>query len=104
MGGELQAIDRSAADSLIGWWLDAGVDTAVGESPRDWLGRQKSRPEGVPATAAPTEKPADLAAFQAWLSTAPFRPLVSSHDHAARSHGGAGALYVRLRRHSPRAP
>jgi DNA-nicking Smr family endonuclease len=37
-------------------------------------------------------------AVPAWLSTAPFRPLVSSHDHAARNHGGAGALYVRLRR------
>lgn len=43
-------------------------------------------------------------AVPAWLSTAPFRPLVSSHDHAARNHGGAGALYVRLRRHSPKIP
>jgi DNA-nicking Smr family endonuclease len=43
-------------------------------------------------------------AVPAWLSTAPFRPLVSSHDHAARNHGGAGALYVRLRRHSPKSP
>lgn len=34
----------------------------------------------------------------AWLSTPTFRPLVSSHDHAARHHGGGGALYVRLRR------
>lgn len=34
----------------------------------------------------------------AWLSTPLFRPLVSSHDHAARHHGGSGALYVRLRR------
>lgn len=34
----------------------------------------------------------------AWLSTPAFRMLVSSHDHAARQHGGAGALYVRLRR------
>jgi DNA-nicking Smr family endonuclease len=34
----------------------------------------------------------------AWLSTPLFRPLVSSHDHAARRHGGSGALYVRLRR------
>ncbi|WP_421915415.1 Smr/MutS family protein [Mesorhizobium sp.] len=34
----------------------------------------------------------------AWLSTPAFRPLVSSHDHAARNHGGSGALYVRLRR------
>jgi DNA-nicking Smr family endonuclease len=34
----------------------------------------------------------------AWLSTPAFRHLVSSHDHAARHHGGGGALYVRLRR------
>ncbi|MGO4839141.1 Smr/MutS family protein, partial [Rhizobiaceae sp. 2RAB30] len=33
-----------------------------------------------------------------WLSTAPFRSLVSGHDNAARHHGGGGALYVRLRR------
>ena len=43
-------------------------------------------------------------AVPGWLSTAPFRPLVSSHDHAARNHGGAGALYIRLRRHPPTAP
>jgi DNA-nicking Smr family endonuclease len=34
----------------------------------------------------------------AWLSTPAFRLIVSSHDHAARHHGGSGALYVRLRR------
>ena len=34
----------------------------------------------------------------AWLSTPPFRALVSSHDLAARQHGGEGALYVRLRK------
>lgn len=37
----------------------------------------------------------------AWLATPAFRPFVSSHDHAARKHGGAGALYVRLRRSRP---
>lgn len=37
-------------------------------------------------------------AVPAWLSTPAFRPLVSSHDHASRHHGGSGALYVRLRR------
>jgi DNA-nicking Smr family endonuclease len=40
-------------------------------------------------------------AVPAWLSTPAFRPLVSSHDYAARHHGGAGALYVRLRRTRP---
>lgn len=33
-----------------------------------------------------------------WLGTPAFRSIVGSHDSAARHHGGAGALYVRLRR------
>lgn len=37
-------------------------------------------------------------AVPAWLSTPPFRPLVGSHDAAARQHGGTGAIYIRLRR------
>lgn len=37
-------------------------------------------------------------AVPGWLSTAPFRELVSAHDHAARGHGGTGALYLRLKR------
>ena len=44
-------------------------------------------------------------AVPAWLSTPPFRPLVGSHDAAARQHGGAGAIYIRLRRRNgPRQP
>lgn len=35
-----------------------------------------------------------------WLATPAFRALVSSHDAAARHHGGSGALYLRLRRHA----
>ncbi|MGE0501192.1 MAG: Smr/MutS family protein [Rhizobiaceae bacterium] len=33
-----------------------------------------------------------------WFATAPFRSFVSGYDEAARNHGGAGAIYVRLRR------
>ncbi len=33
-----------------------------------------------------------------WLSTSPFRALVGGQEGAARNHGGAGAIYVRLRR------
>lgn len=33
-----------------------------------------------------------------WLSSPRFRPLVGSFDEAHRSHGGAGAFYVRLKR------
>ena len=35
-----------------------------------------------------------------WLATPAFRSVVSSHDSAARHHGGSGALYIRLRRHT----
>ncbi len=37
-------------------------------------------------------------AVPAWLATPMFRSLVSGHDHAARKHGGGGAIYVRLRK------
>lgn len=37
-------------------------------------------------------------AVPAWLSTAPFREVVSGYDHAAQGHGGTGALYLRLKR------
>lgn len=66
---------RVAAGSLLGWWHDAGVDAAVRESPRDWLGHSKQTPPAAPTVAASTERPADLAAFQAWLATASGVPM-----------------------------
>lgn len=33
-----------------------------------------------------------------WLSSPSFRPLVSGYGEAHRTHGGSGALYVRIRR------
>ena len=97
MGGEMQAIDRGAADSLIGWWLEAGVDGAVSEIPRDWLGRQKLQPSAAaPRLAAATEKPADLAAFQDWLATAPALPMDRPGAIRVRSHGAEGAKLMLL--------
>lgn len=37
-------------------------------------------------------------AVPSWLRTPAFQPFVSGLDQAARGHGGAGALYVRVRR------
>lgn len=39
-------------------------------------------------------------AVPAWFATPSFKPLVGGYEPAARHHGGAGALYVRLRRPS----
>jgi DNA-nicking Smr family endonuclease len=41
-------------------------------------------------------------AVPGWLQSPEFRPLVAGLDEAGRRHGGAGALYVRIRRkHRP---
>jgi DNA polymerase len=75
MGGEIAANDRVAAESLIGWWLEAGVDVAVGEVPRGWL-RGNDAPAANPVLPAPTtERPSNLAAFQAWLTSASGLPM-----------------------------
>jgi DNA-nicking Smr family endonuclease len=37
-------------------------------------------------------------AVPAWMATPSFRSIVGAHEPAARHHGGAGALYVRLKR------
>jgi uracil-DNA glycosylase family 4 len=59
------------AESALTWWEEAGVDTIVGEEPRDWLAGLKkpaAAPAEEPPPAAPTF-PEDLPAFQAWLAT-----------------------------------
>ena len=67
---------RLAAESLIGWWQEAGVDCAVGETPRDWLRQLDARPAVLtPAAAQPIEKPADLTAFQALLAASTSLPM-----------------------------
>jgi len=54
------------AASALHWWQEAGVDTIVGETPRDWLNPRKA--PAVKAGDAHAEAlPATLGAFQAWL-------------------------------------
>ena len=42
-------VDRATAASALGWWLEAGVDVAVGETARDW---RRSVPAAAPVAAA----------------------------------------------------
>lgn len=79
MGGEKQAIaverGRIAAESLIQWWQEAGVDVAVGEQPRGWLRGSNTVPQAPVPNHSEIEKARDLAGFQAWLATAPGLPM-----------------------------
>jgi DNA polymerase len=66
-----------AAESVLSWWAEAGVDTLVDEAPRDWLKpRSRDLPPTAPAPApAIVVEPADealpgqLDLFQAWLAS-----------------------------------
>ena len=51
----MERANEIAASALL-WWADAGVDTIVGEEPRDWL-REKPK---APAQPAPATAPADV--------------------------------------------
>jgi uracil-DNA glycosylase family 4 len=68
-------ITAADAASLLAWWADAGVDTLIEESPRDWL-RPAAKPEAAPppAAAQPIEAeeeplPGQLDLFRAYLAS-----------------------------------
>lgn len=72
----LGPISEAEAASLLGWWLDAGVDIAVAETPRDWL--RQAPPVPLAETAAKTPAGSEattLDAFHAWLDSATGLPL-----------------------------
>lgn len=95
MGGDAGRLDQAEAASLIGWWLDAGVDVAVAEAPRNWL-----RPTAPPtnpapadtrASSAPAARPETLEAFHAWLRETSDLPLFQAGAARALPHGTANA-------------
>lgn len=74
------------AASVLQWWLDAGVDVAIAEEPRDWLRAKappailetKSAAPAAPAAVAPAEElPGQLDLFQAWLQSSETLPFAS---------------------------
>ena len=71
------------AESALCWWDEAGVDTIVGEEPRDWLAVPKPAPKAAEPVEAPAPSlaeafPADLPAFQTWLGATDALPFASS--------------------------
>ena len=96
MGGD---DDRATAAAALTWWLEAGVDVAVGETPRNWL---RSAAPGAPAVTAPIEpQPApavheDLSAFRHWLSNEPGLPLDRAGAKRVLPHGAEAAAVMLL--------
>ncbi|HEU5285040.1 MAG TPA: uracil-DNA glycosylase [Sphingomicrobium sp.] len=77
MGGD-NRIGSAEAVSALGWWLEAGVDVAVAEQPRNWLER-KIEPPNVrePSARAVSQALETLHLFRDWLGTADSLPLGS---------------------------
>ncbi len=42
MGGEHDRLTAAEAASVLGWWIEAGVDVAIQETPRAWLGERRA--------------------------------------------------------------
>jgi uracil-DNA glycosylase family 4 len=83
VGGEADSIGIAEARSALAWWLDAGVDVAVQEEPRDWLKPSRARPQvksAEPASPPNIAQPAHetLAELQDWLASSARLPLASS--------------------------
>ena len=82
------------AESALSWWEEAGVDTLVGEAPRDWLAGPKpvaaraAEPAASPPAPLPAETlPDTLPAFQAWLAATDAIPFASPNMRRAAPAG-----------------
>lgn len=91
MGGEHDRLTAAEAASVIGWWIEAGVDVAVQDEPRAWFGAAATVPaEAIPLAqipAEPLELPASLEAFRSWLGETPSLPLAQGNARRVLPRG-----------------
>lgn len=101
MGGDSNAYSVAEASRMLAWWLDAGVDTAVQEQPRNWL---KPAEEPLPRAATPEtpakpateEMPDSFTPFMDWLASSPTLPLAAASARRVLPKGNEGAPIMLL--------
>ena len=87
------------AESALSWWEEAGVDTVVGEQPRNWLATPApaAAREAEPAPAPAVPFPDDLPAFQEIETSAENQARYLFDELRARAGAvGEHLLYVRV--------
>jgi len=99
MGGELETIGTAEARSALSWWLEAGVDAAIQEQPRDWL--KPPSPPNPPAAEAPQPNVVQpdhesLAELHEWLAASAQLPLASAAAKRILPHGPQNAAVMLL--------
>ena len=100
MGGEIESIGFAEARSALTWWLEAGVDVAVQEEPRDWLKpsppRNQAAAEPAPAPNVAEVSHDTLAELQQWLASTAQLPLASATAKRILPHGPENAAIMLL--------
>jgi DNA polymerase len=91
VGGVASEMSRAETRNALAWWLEAGVDAAIQEKPRDWLA------PAPPRRAAISEAPAEtnllvpsqdtLTELQQWLASSVQLPLAGRSANRALPHG-----------------
>jgi uracil-DNA glycosylase family 4 len=90
VGGEVESIGIADARGALAWWIQAGVDVAVQEEPRNWLSPaapSKAAPEQAtrPNVIEPTQE--TLAELQQWLASSAQLPLAGPAAKRILPHG-----------------
>ena len=88
------------AASVIGWWIEAGVDVAIQEQPRAWLGASVGtpavEPHAIVTPEAGNEIPASFDTFRAWLGETLSLPLATANSRRALPRGIEAAQVMLL--------
>ena len=100
VGGEAGHIGLAEARSALAWWIDAGVDVAVQEEPRDWLKPAPPRiqPSSEAARVTNVAKPSHetLSELQQWLADSVQLPLAGARGKRVLPHGPENAPVMLL--------
>jgi len=106
VGGEVQSTGAgfscAEARSALAWWLDAGVDVAVQEEPRNWLkpaaprAQVKQPAEAVPQQNVTRPSHETLADLQQWLAGSMELPLASASSKRVLPIGPENAAIMLL--------
>jgi uracil-DNA glycosylase family 4 len=100
MGGEHDRLTAAEAASVIGWWIEAGVDVAIQETPRAWLGASAAQPmvepHVTPASEPVHEFPANLSEFRSWLGASPSLPMAKANSRRILPIGAESAEIMLL--------
>ena len=99
VGGQHANTAFAEAKSALSWWLEAGVDCALVEAPRNWL--EASRPTAAAEAEAQAPnvripEPETLEALKNWLATGADLPLAGPGSRRALPQGDEEAEVMLL--------